>query len=133
EKSFPADFIAEGVDQTRGWFYTLTILAAALYDQPAFKNVIVNGILLAADGSKMSKRLRNYPDPMEVVHRHGADAIRLYMMHGPAVKGDDLWFKEEGVELVLRQVLIPLWNAYSFFLTYANIYEWRPKPSFEQP
>lgn len=133
EKSFPADFIAEGVDQTRGWFYTLTILAAALYDQPAFKNVVVNGILLAADGSKMSKRLRNYPDPMEVVHRHGADAIRLYMMHSPAVKGDDLWFKEEGVELVLRQILIPLWNAYSFFLTYANIYHWRPKAPFEQP
>lgn len=133
EKSFPADFIAEGVDQTRGWFYTLTILAAALFDKPAFKNVIVNGILLAADGTKMSKRLRNYPDPMEVVHRHGADAIRLYMMHGPAVKGDDLWFKEDGVELVLRQVLIPLWNAYSFFLTYANIYQWRPKTSFEQP
>lgn len=133
EKSFPADFIAEGVDQTRGWFYTLTILAAALFDQPAFKNVVVNGILLAADGSKMSKRLRNYPDPMEVVHRHGADAIRLYMMHSPAVKGDDLCFKEDGVELVLRQVLIPLWNAYSFFLTYANIYNWRPKESFEQP
>lgn len=133
EKSFPADFIAEGVDQTRGWFYTLTILAAALYDQPAFKNVVVNGILLAADGTKMSKRLRNYPDPMEVVHRHGADAIRLYMMHSPAVKGDDLWFKEDGVELVLRQVLIPLWNAYSFFLTYANIYNWRPLATFEQP
>lgn len=133
KKSFPADFIAEGVDQTRGWFYTLTILAAALYDQPAFQNVVVNGILLAADGSKMSKRLRNYPDPMEVVHRHGADAIRLYMMHSPAVKGDDLWFKEEGVELVLRQVLIPLWNAYSFFLTYANIYNWRPNQTFQQP
>lgn len=131
--NFPADFIAEGVDQTRGWFYTLTILAAALFDKPAFKNVIVNGILLAADGSKMSKRLRNYPDPMEVVHRHGADAIRLYMMHSPAVKGDDLCFNESGVELVLRQVLIPLWNAYSFFLTYANIYQWRPKDAFKQP
>src|SRR6185295_16077727 len=89
EENFPADFIAEGVDQTRGWFYTLTVLSAALFEKPAFKNVVVNGILLAADGSKMSKRLRNYPDPMEVVHRHGADAIRLYMMHSPAVKGDD--------------------------------------------
>lgn len=127
EENFPADFIAEGLDQTRGWFYTLTVLAASLFDKPAFKNVIVNGTLLAEDGAKMSKRLRNYPDPMEVVHKYGADAVRLYMMHGPAVKAEDLCFSESGVELVLRQVLIPLWNAYSFFLTYANIYNWRPE------
>lgn len=133
ENNFPADFIAEGADQTRGWFYTLTVLAAALFDKPAFKNVIVNGILLAADGTKMSKRLKNYPDPMEVVHRHGADAIRLYMMHSPAVKADDLCFTEPGVELVLRQILIPMWNAYSFFLTYANIYKWRPEGEFKKP
>lgn len=133
EDNFPADFIAEGLDQTRGWFYTLTILAAALFDKPAFKHVIVNGILLAADGSKMSKRLRNYPDPMEVVHRHGADAIRLYMLHSPAVKADDLCFKESGVELVLRQILIPLWNAYSFFITYARIYHWKPSKPLTAP
>lgn len=125
-ENFPADFIAEGIDQTRGWFYTLTVLAAALFDKPAFKNVVVNGIILAADGSKMSKRLKNYPDPMEVVKRHGADAVRLYMLHSPAVKAEDLCFTESGVELVMRQVLIPMWNAYSFFLTYANIYNWRP-------
>lgn len=130
---FPADFIAEGIDQTRGWFYTLIVLSTALFEKPAFKNVIVNGILLAADGSKMSKRLRNYPDPIDVVQRHGADAIRLYMLHSPAVKADDLSFKEGGVELVLRQVLIPFWNAYSFFITYANIYQWRPKETFKQP
>lgn len=133
EENFPADFIAEGIDQTRGWFYTLIVLSTALFNQPAFKNVVVNGILLAADGSKMSKRLKNYPDPMEVVHRHGADAIRLYMMHSPAVKADDLCFKEQGVELVLRQVLIPLWNAYSFFLMYARIYHWNPEEEFKQP
>lgn len=133
EENFPADFIAEGVDQTRGWFYTLTVLAAALFNKPAFKNVVVNGIVLAADGTKMSKRLKNYPDPMEVVHRHGADAIRLYMMHSPAVKADDLCFQESGVELVLRQALIPLWNAYNFFLTYANIYNWRPTTPLEKP
>lgn len=132
EDNFPADFIAEGLDQTRGWFYTLTVLAAALFDKPAFKNVIVNGIILAADGTKMSKRLKNYPDPMGVVHRYGADAIRLYMMHSPAVKADDLSFSESGVELILRQILIPLWNAYSFFLTYANIYGWRPEQRVEQ-
>ncbi|CRX39186.1 isoleucine--tRNA ligase [Estrella lausannensis] len=132
ERTFPADFIAEGLDQTRGWFYTLTILAAALYDKPAFKNVIVNGIILAEDGAKMSKRLRNYPDPMEVVKRYGADAVRLYMLHSPAVRAEDLCFKESGVELVLRQILIPLWNAYSFFVTYARISGWRPEKHLEE-
>jgi isoleucyl-tRNA synthetase len=124
---FPADFIAEGLDQTRGWFYTLTILSTALFQKPAFKNVIVNGIILAADGSKMSKRLKNYPDPMEVVQKYGADAVRLYMLHSPAVRADDLCFQESGVELVLRQVLIPMWNALTFFLTYAEIYKWEPQ------
>lgn len=127
EANFPADFIAEGLDQTRGWFYTLMVLSTALFKRPAFKNVIVNGILLAADGQKMSKRLKNYPDPMEVVKKHGADAVRLYLLHSPAVKGDDLCFNESGVELVLRQVLIPFWNAYSFFITYARIYDFKPK------
>lgn len=133
ERSFPADFIAEGLDQTRGWFYTLTILSAALFQKPAFKNVVVNGIVLAEDGSKMSKRLRNYPDPSLVVNKYGADAIRLYMMHSPAVRADDLCFAESGVELVLRQVLIPMWNAYSFFITYARIYNWKPKEPFKRP
>jgi len=133
EEIFPADFIGEGLDQTRGWFYTLTILAAALFDQPAFKNVVVNGIILAEDGQKMSKRLKNYPDPKEVIHKYGADAIRLYMMHSPAVRADDLCFSEGGVELVLRQVLIPLWNAYSFFITYARIYNWKPTQLTHKP
>lgn len=127
KKGFPADFIGEGLDQTRGWFYTLTILSGALFKKPAFKNVIVNGIILAEDGAKMSKRLRNYPDPSVVIKKYGADAVRLYMMHSQAVKADDLCFSEGGVELILRQVLIPLWNAYSFLTTYARIYEWTPK------
>jgi isoleucyl-tRNA synthetase len=134
ERTFPADFIGEGLDQTRGWFYTLTILSVALFNKPAFKNVVVNGIVLASNGEKMSKRLKNYPDPSLVVKEYGADAVRLYMMHSPAVKGDDLCFQEAGVELVLRQVLIPLWNAYSFFLTYAKIYAWKPsKEPFQKP
>jgi len=133
EDSFPADFIGEGLDQTRGWFYTLTILSTALFKRPAFKNVIVNGIVLASDGTKMSKRLRNYPDPSIVIQKHGADAVRLYMMHSPAVKADDLCFKETGVELVLRQVLIPLWNAFSFLTTYARIYKWKPTPAPIKP
>lgn len=133
EKNFPADFIAEGLDQTRGWFYTLTVLAAGLFNKPAFKNVIVNGIILAEDGSKMSKRLRNYPDPVEVIQKFGADAIRLYMLDSPAARADDLCFSEKGVELVLRQVMIPFWNAYSFFITYARVYSWIPSKEYAQP
>ena len=124
--AFPADFIAEGLDQTRGWFYTLTVLAAALFDKPAFENVIVNGILLAEDGNKMSKRLKNYPEPEAVFNQYGADAVRLYLLHSPAVQAEDLRFSEKGVELVLRQVLIPFWNSYVFFSTYAEIYHWKP-------
>ena len=133
DKNFPADFIAEGLDQTRGWFYTLTVLAGALFDQPAFKNVIVNGLILAEDGAKMSKRLKNYPDPMEVVHQYGADAIRLYMLNSPAVKGEDLAFSKNGVELILRQVLLPLWNSFSFLTTYARLYKFKPKAEPTQP
>lgn len=133
ERTFPADFIAEGLDQTRGWFYTLTILAAALFDQPAFKNVVVNGILLAEDGNKMSKRLKNYPEPELVIHKYGADAVRLYMLSSPAVKADDLRFSEKGVETTLRQVLIPFWNAHVFFLTYARIYQWKPTGNISKP
>ena len=126
EREFPAEFIAEALDQTRGWFYTLTVLAAALFDKPAFRNVVVNGIVLAEDGAKMSKRLRNYPDPLEVVAKYGADAVRLYMLASPAVHAEDLCFSEKGVELTLRQLLLPLWNAVSFFVTYANMYQWEP-------
>lgn len=133
EKNFPADFIAEGLDQTRGWFYTLTVLSAALFNQPAMKNVIVNGLILAENGTKMSKRLKNYPDPVEVIHQYGADAIRLYMLHSPAVKGNDLAFSKNGVELCLRQILIPFWNAYTFFITYAGIYKWKPAAQKQKP
>ncbi|MBA3722945.1 MAG: isoleucine--tRNA ligase [Parachlamydiaceae bacterium] len=133
DQNFPADFIAEGLDQTRGWFYTLTVLACALFDQPAFKNVIVNGLILAEDGAKMSKRLKNYPDPVEIIHQYGADAIRLYMLNSPAVKAEDLSFSKSGVELELRQVLLPLWNAHSFFATYARIYNWKPNGKETKP
>lgn len=134
EKGHPAEFIAEGLDQTRGWFYTLTILSTILFNQPAFKNLIVNGILLAEDGTKMSKRLKNYPPPEEVIEKYGADAIRLYLLNSPAVRADDLRFSERGVELTLRQLLLPLWNATSFLLTYAEIYQWSPQPlSNRQP
>ncbi|MBS0648847.1 MAG: isoleucine--tRNA ligase [Verrucomicrobia bacterium] len=132
-KAFPADFIGEGLDQTRGWFYTLHVLSVALFDKPAFKNVIVNGIILAEDGAKMSKRLKNYPEPGLMIERFGADAVRLYLMNSPAVMADDLRFSAKGVELVLRQALIPLWNCYVFLATYAKIYEWKPSGHFPVP
>jgi isoleucyl-tRNA synthetase len=130
--NFPPDFIAEGLDQTRGWFYTLTVLGAALFQQPAFKNVIVNGIILAEDGQKMSKRLRNYPDPNELIERTGADAIRLFMIDSAAVKAEELKFSETGVKNIVRAVMLPLWNSLSLFTTYANAdlakgqLSWRP-------
>ncbi len=126
EAHFPADFIAEGLDQTRGWFYTLNVLATALFDQPAFKNVVVNGLVLAADGRKMSKRLKNYPDPSKILDEYGADALRLYLIHSPVVRAENLCFSEEGVKHSLRHLLIPWWNAYSFFVTYARIDGWKP-------
>ena len=129
EGHFPADFIAEGVDQTRGWFYTLLVLSTALFDRPAFKNVIVNGLVLAADGRKMSKRLKNYPDPAHLFDTYGADALRLYLIHSPVVRAEDLRFSEDGVKQCLRDFLIPLWNAYSFFVTYARVDGWQPENS----
>lgn len=133
EEHFPADFICEGLDQTRGWFYTLTILAAALFDSPAFRHVVVNGLVLAEDGRKMSKSLRNYTDPAEVINRFGADALRLFLMNSSAVKGEGLRYSDAGVKDVLKGVLLPLWNAYSFYVTYANIDRIRPDSPPENP
>jgi isoleucyl-tRNA synthetase len=127
---FPADFIAEGLDQTRGWFYTLMVLSSALFDCPAFKHCVVNGIVLAEDGKKMSKRLKNYPEPTEVVKKHGADAVRFALMASPAVRGEDLRFSEKLVSETVRSVLLPLWNAYRLFVTYANAADWKPSVDF---
>ena len=121
ENHFPADFICEGLDQTRGWFYTLTILAAALFDKPAFKNVVVNGLVLAEDGKKMSKSARNYTDPVEVINQYGADALRFFLTNSAVVRAEDLRYSDEGVKEILKTIIIPIWNAYSFFVTYANI------------
>uniref|UniRef100_A0A6I8NVC5 Isoleucine--tRNA ligase, cytoplasmic n=1 Tax=Ornithorhynchus anatinus TaxID=9258 RepID=A0A6I8NVC5_ORNAN len=116
EDAFPADFIAEGIDQTRGWFYTLLVLATALFGKPPFKNVIVNGLVLASDGQKMSKRKKNYPDPVSVIVSYGADALRLYLINSPVVRAENLRFKEEGVRDVLKDVLLPWYNAYRFLI-----------------
>uniref|UniRef100_A0A8C8A2Q4 Isoleucine--tRNA ligase, cytoplasmic n=1 Tax=Oryzias sinensis TaxID=183150 RepID=A0A8C8A2Q4_9TELE len=116
EESFPADFIAEGIDQTRGWFYTLLVLSTALFGKPPFKNVIVNGLVLASDGQKMSKRKKNYPDPALIVQNYGADALRLYLINSPVVRAENLRFKEEGVRDILKDVFLPWYNAYRFLV-----------------
>jgi isoleucyl-tRNA synthetase len=132
----PAEFIAEGIDQTRGWFYTLHVLSTALFDTPAFKNVVVNGTILAEDGKKMSKRLKNYPDPLEIINTYGADAMRFYLLGSPAIRGEELRFSERQVDETIKTVLLPLQNAYSFFVTYANADNWDIKNlshSYENP
>ncbi|MDP6728957.1 MAG: isoleucine--tRNA ligase, partial [SAR324 cluster bacterium] len=128
EANFPANFICEGLDQTRGWFYTLVVIAQALFDKPAFHNCVVNGLILAEDGKKMSKRLKNYPDPTKMLDQYGADAIRLYMLNSPAVRGEDLRFSEKGLIETTRTLLLPLWNALAFLTTYARIDGWEPTP-----
>ena len=120
DRRFPADFIAEGLDQTRGWFYTLVVLATAIKDEAPFQNCIVTGMVLADDGRKMSKSLKNYPDPSHVIDEFGADALRAYLINSPIVRGEPLRFVESGVRDVVRTVLLPLWNSYSFFSTYAT-------------
>ncbi|MEZ4087014.1 MAG: isoleucine--tRNA ligase [Candidatus Gracilibacteria bacterium] len=127
EDNFPAQFIAEGLDQTRGWFYTLHVLASILFDKPAFENVIVNGILLAADGEKLSKRKKNYPDPNELFETKGVDAMRMFLYMSTTPLGEDARFSESHVEEVVKKFSLTLWNAYSFFMTYANIDGWTPE------
>nr|NVI69491.1 Isoleucyl-tRNA synthetase [Cucujiformia] len=107
EEQFPADFIAEGIDQTRGWFYTLIVVSTALFGKAPFKNLIANGLVLAGDGQKMSKRKKNYPDPLEIVSKYGADALRLYLINSPVVRAENLRFKEEGVRDIIKDVFLP--------------------------
>jgi isoleucyl-tRNA synthetase len=118
---FPADFISESIDQTRGWFYTLVVLGVALFDKPTFRNVIVSGLILDTEGKKMSKSARNYADPMQVIGTYGADAMRLFLLDSAVLKAEDLRFSEAGVKEVVKNIILPLWNSYSFFVTYANI------------
>jgi isoleucyl-tRNA synthetase len=116
----PADFIVEYIGQTRGWFYTLHALSTALFDRPAFKNVISHGIVLGSDGQKMSKSLRNYPDVSEVFDRDGADAMRWFLMSSSVIRGGNLVVTEEAIREGTRQFLLPLWSTYYFFTLYAN-------------
>ncbi|MEK7066549.1 MAG: class I tRNA ligase family protein, partial [Patescibacteria group bacterium] len=120
EANFPADFIAEGLDQTRGWFYSLMVLSTAIFDQPTFQQVVVNGMVLAEDGQKMSKRLKNYPDLMYVVEKYGADALRFYMINSPIVRAEDLRFSERGVDEVNKKLILKLLNVLSFYELYSG-------------
>ncbi|KAL9711554.1 isoleucine--tRNA ligase [Leucoagaricus gongylophorus] len=116
ERTHPADFVSEGIDQTRGWFYTLLVLSTHLFDRAPWKNLIVTGLVLAADGKKMSKSLKNYPDPNVIIDRYGADATRMFLVNSPIVRGDNLRFREEGVREVISRVLLPWLNSFRFFL-----------------
>ncbi|CAE6418726.1 unnamed protein product [Rhizoctonia solani] len=116
QNSFPADFVSEGIDQTRGWFYTLLVLSTLLFGKAPWKNLIVTGMVLAADGKKMSKSLRNFPDPSLIVNQYGADATRMYLVNSPVVRAENLRFREEGVREVISRVLLPWLNSYRFFL-----------------
>ncbi|WP_405372780.1 MULTISPECIES: isoleucine--tRNA ligase [unclassified Microbacterium] len=116
----PADFIVEYIGQTRGWFYVMHVLSGALFDRPAFENVISHGIVLGSDGQKMSKSLKNYPDVSEVFDRDGSDAMRWFLMSSPVLRGGNLVVTEEGIRAGVREFLLPLWNAWYFFTTYAN-------------
>ena len=123
ESTFPADFVAEGLDQTRGWFYTLMVLSTALFDKPAFKNLVCNGLVLAADGKKMSKSLRNYPPPEDIIHEYGADALRLYLVNSPVVRAEPLRFQRDGVFAVVKDLFLKWYNAYRFLVQSTRRYE----------
>ena len=120
EQHFPCDYVVEYIGQTRGWFYTLHIMATALFDKPAFKNVICHGIVLGSDGQKMSKHLRNYPDVNGVFDKFGSDAMRWFLMSSPILRGGNLIVTSDGIRDTVRQVMLPVWSSYYFFTLYAN-------------
>ncbi len=128
EKGFPAEFIAEGLDQTRGWFYTLIVLGTALFDTHPFKNVIVNGIVMAEDGKKMSKSRRNFTPPDGLMETYGADALRLYLINSGLVRAEEQRFSDNGVKDMVRRALLPWLNAFRFYHTYSQIDHWKPGP-----
>ena len=126
-KFFPPDFIIEYTGQIRAWFYVLHVISTALFDSEAFKNVLVTGVILGTDGRKMSKNYNNYPDPKEMLQKYGGDALRLYLMGSPVMRGEDILISEESYRNAVRNFLLPLWNVYNFFVLYANLDNWRPK------
>jgi isoleucyl-tRNA synthetase len=125
DKVFPADFIGEGLDQTRGWFYTLLVISTALKDDTPYKNLVVNGLVLAKDGKKMSKSKKNYDPPTWIADTYGADACRLYLANSPLVRAEPLKFKTEGVRDVVKTIFLPWYNVYRFLIQ--NITRWENK------
>ena len=121
---FPPDFIVEYTGQIRAWFYVLHVIGTAIFDSKAFKNVAVTGVILGTDGRKMSKNYHNYPDPKELLQKYGGDALRLYLMGSPVMKGEDILISEDQYRLQVRGLMLILWNVYNFFITYANIDKW---------
>ena len=133
EDHYPGDFIVEYIGQTRGWFYTLHVLATALFDRPAFRTCVSHGIVLGNDGAKMSKSLRNYPDPYDMFDTYGSDAMRWFLLSSPILRGTDLVVTEAGIRDGVRQVVLPLWNAWSFFALYANAEHHRARLRTDSP
>lgn len=128
EASYPADFIVEYIGQVRAWFYVMHVVWVALFGKNSFTNVITTGIVYGTDGRKMSKSYGNYPDPRETIEKYGADAIRFYMMNSPLLSGNNMNFSEENIKETIKKIILPLWNTYSFFTTYANIDKYAPTP-----
>jgi isoleucyl-tRNA synthetase len=129
DSHYPGDFIVEYIGQTRGWFYTLHVLATALFDRPAFRSCVSHGIILGSDGQKMSKSLRNYPDVNEVFDTYGSDAMRWFLMASPILRGGNLVVNEPSIRDAVRQAILPLWNSYYFFALYANAESYQAKAS----
>ncbi len=126
ENNFPADFVVEGLDQTRGWFNALHRISTLIFNKPAFKNVICHGVILGEDGYKMSKSRKNYPDPEPTIEKYGGDALRLYLLSSAVVEGDSVPFSEKDLAGTLRDILIPYLNVYRYFAIYANKYNFKP-------
>ena len=131
ENNFPGDFIAEYTGQIRAWFYVLHLISNALYQKPAFKNVLVTGVLAGTDGRKMSKSFGNYPDPKATLEKYGAEALRLYFLGSVIMRGEDMSFSEDDLRMQTREFLIPLWNIYKYFVTYSNLHSFVPDPKFK--
>ncbi len=131
ESKYPGEFIAEGVDQTRGWFYTLHVLGVALFGKKSFENVIVNGMALAPDGTKMSKSKRNYTEVNTVLDQMGADALRLYFLSSPIINGEEVIFSEKFLKEITGTVLLPYWNSVKYFLNYKEQYDWKYTPNYK--
>jgi isoleucyl-tRNA synthetase len=133
EDFFPPDFIAEYTGQIRAWFYVLHVIAAAIYERPAFKNVLVTGVIMGSDGRKMSKNFKNYPDPRQMLEKYGGDALRLYLLGSPVVKGEDILISETEYRQQVRGLMLVLWNVYKFYVTYANMNDFTPDPASSTP